>query len=136
MTSQFDNLFEKYARLYGLDPDLLKAQAIAESDLDPQAVSDCGAQGIAQFMPATFHEWAAKLGIENADPFNPDHAIHAQAGYMQWLKKHFDDTWQAIAAYNWGVGHMLKIADQTDWMNHVPTETHAYVDRIKRLFFG
>ena len=48
-----------------LPPALLAALLRAESGFDPRAVSPAGAQGIAQFMPAT----AAGMGLR--DPFDP-----------------------------------------------------------------
>src|SRR5690606_7292763 len=42
---------------------LWKAQMIQESRLDPTAVSSVGARGLAQFMPSTWREVAAELGI-------------------------------------------------------------------------
>ena len=44
---------------------LLAAQLMAESNFNPFAVSGAGAQGIAQFIPAT----AAAYGLR--DPFDP-----------------------------------------------------------------
>ena len=56
---------------------LLSAQLYAESGFNPFATSPAGAQGIAQFMPAT----ARGMGL--ADPFDPDQAIDAQAHLMR-----------------------------------------------------
>ena len=62
---------------------LLAAQIAQESGWNPRAVSPVGAQGLSQFMPAT---WAA-YGIDadgdgTADPFTPADAIASQAKYM------------------------------------------------------
>lgn len=131
--TQFDPLFKEYAEKYGLDWLKLKAQAMAESNLDPTAISPHGAEGIAQFLPATFAEQAHKLGIQNPDVFDPNDAIHAQAGYMAYLTQKTGDWTKALAAYNWGLRHVTHLLDQVgdgDWMNHLPAETHAYIRRI------
>ena len=49
------------ASRYGVSASLLAAQLMAESNFNPNAISPAGAQGIAQFMPAT----AASYGLRN-----------------------------------------------------------------------
>jgi len=46
-----------------LDWRIYKALLWQESRFNAQAVSPVGAQGIAQFMPATWAEWAPKAGM-------------------------------------------------------------------------
>ena len=124
--SRYDSLFRHYAN--GVDPLMLKAQAIAESNLDPKAVSKCGAEGIAQFMPATFKEI---MGA--ADPFNPESNIQAQGVYMRQLLYRYNDNWEhAWAAYNWGPGNMDRClkAHSGDWKAHIPDETRNYLKQI------
>ena len=71
---------------------------MAESNFNPNAVSPAGAQGIAQFMPAT----AAAYGLR--DPFDPVAAIDAQARLMGELLGQFGSVELALAAYNAGPG--------------------------------
>ena len=132
MSTAFDELFKRYGQEYGVDWQLLKAQVAAESNFDPHAISDAGAQGLAQFMPDTFHEWAQKLGIAHPDPFVPEQAIHAQAGYLAWLIHKTGDTLKALAAYNWGISHIRHLLDDPDWLEKIPDETRAYVERINK----
>ena len=124
---RFDSLFQWYG---GDRWQLLRCQAIAESDLNPQAVSRVGAQGLCQFMPATFREL---MGA--ADPFNPEASIQAQAVYMARLFRRFSETAQALAAYNWGQGNVSRVltAHGDDWLAHCPAETQAYVARVLAL---
>jgi soluble lytic murein transglycosylase-like protein len=75
---------------------LLAAQIYAESTFNPFAVSKAGAQGIAQFMPAT----ARGMGLD--DPFDPERAIDAQAHLMRDLLRQFGSVPLALAAYNAG----------------------------------
>src|ERR1700740_2587741 len=68
-----------------------------ESRFDPSAVSPAGAQGIAQFMPAT----AATRGLVNA--FEPLAALRESASYLRELRTTFRGSLGlAAAAYNAG----------------------------------
>jgi soluble lytic murein transglycosylase-like protein len=77
---------------------LLSAQLKQESGFDPGARSGAGAQGIAQFMPAT----ARSVGLAN--PFDPEQAIPAQAKLMAAHLRQFGSVPLALAAYNAGPG--------------------------------
>lgn len=116
----------------------LKAQAIQESALKPDAVSPTGPRGIMQFTKATGNEWGLH---EDADFFDPAKSIDTGACYMTHLLnllrdgvviqgrkiKPVPDTferWQfALAAYNQGIGNLSKAVehargfgiDATDW---------------------
>lgn len=104
---------------------LLAAQLYAESGFDPNAGSSAGAQGIAQFMPAT----AAQYGLR--DPFDPDLAIMAQAHLMSDLLRQFGSPALALAAYNAGPGAVSPC-------NCIPpyAETQAYVAKILAMLGG
>lgn len=104
---RYDSLFVHYARRYGLDWRLVKAQAIAESSLNPRARSPAGAMGLMQFMPATWTEWG------EGDPYDPEASIRAGCRYMSHLYGCYgeipDDTERykfALAAYNAGRGNI------------------------------
>lgn len=62
--SPYDDMFKDAARLYNLDWRELKMRAVAESGLNPTAVSSQNAGGIMQMTPET----AAKLGVDRNDP--------------------------------------------------------------------
>jgi soluble lytic murein transglycosylase-like protein len=54
---KFDTKFRKYSKRFfgvGFDWRVFKAQAIAESNLNPEARSQVGAVGLMQLMPSTF----------------------------------------------------------------------------------
>ena len=82
----------------GLTPVVLAALLRSESGFDPRAVSPAGAQGIAQFMPATAR------GIGLRDPFDPAQAIPAAARLLAGHVREFGSLPLALAAYNAGAG--------------------------------
>jgi len=89
-----------------------------ESRFNARAVSNKGAQGIAQFMPAT----ADYRGL--VDPFDPIEALKNSATYLRDLKTRFGNLGLAAAAYNAGPGRVAA------WLtNHrpLPSETRNYV---------
>ncbi len=60
---KYDEIFRKYSKLYfgiGFDWKVFEAQAIAESNLNPEAKSWVGAKGIMQIMPTTYQEIQSK----------------------------------------------------------------------------
>lgn len=87
------------------------AQVRQESGFKANAVSPVGARGIAQFMPATWGQWAA-----GKDPFDPVAGITAQHAYMKYLEgRTGGDLAAALGAYNAGLGTVRKaqrLADQ------------------------
>jgi Transglycosylase SLT domain/SPOR domain len=89
-----------------------------ESRFDPMAVSRAGAQGVAQFMPAT----ANSRGL--ADPFDPIESIAQSAKLLRDLRRKLGNLGLAAAAYNAGPARVR------DWLagrRGLPRETDAYV---------
>jgi soluble lytic murein transglycosylase-like protein len=89
-----------------------------ESRFRVRAVSPKGAQGIAQFMPAT----AAARGL--ADPFDPEQAVPKAARLVADLTRRFGNVGLAAAAYNAGADRVVS------WLagsGGLPAETQAYV---------
>lgn len=89
-----------------------------ESSFRPHVTSRAGAQGIAQFMPGT----AAERGL--SDPFDPEEAIPASAGYLKALREQFGNLGLAAAAYNAGPG---RVARWRQSGGYLPLETENYV---------
>lgn len=108
---------------YQLPDSLLARVLYQESRFRPDIISGAtrssvGAQGIAQFMPAT----AADLGIDPLDPFQ---AIPAAAKYLRQLYNQTGSWDRALAAYNWGVGNV-----QRKGLDAAPLETRNYVSQV------
>jgi len=116
-TTQYDWFFTMTASSYFKDTNIgwkwFKAQALAESSLNPSAVSPVGAMGLMQLMPFTWQEIRSSLGLRN-DPYDP--AINITAGI--YYDRRIYDIWKAekglerirymFASYNAGLGNILK----------------------------
>ena len=99
----FQPIILQTAKRYRIDPALIRAIIMAESGYNPKAVSETGAQGLMQLMPAT----AESLGV--ADSFNPEHNINAGVKYFKQLLIQFEgDVILALAAYNAGARKVRK----------------------------
>ncbi|MFE5327231.1 peptidoglycan DD-metalloendopeptidase family protein [Embleya sp. NPDC056575] len=91
-----------------LTPALLAAQLKQESEWNPRAVSEVGAQGLAQFMPGTWTSYGVDgNGDGRKDPFDPIDAIHSMANYDCVVVKEVagipgDPIDLMLAAYNAG----------------------------------
>jgi soluble lytic murein transglycosylase-like protein len=123
-------LLRVVAKIYDLDPALLRAIAITESGGNPDAVSPKGAQGLMQLMPTT----AERFGV--IDPFDPVENVLGAARFLKQL-----ELWRAstpdlvhlpelIAAYNAGPGAVEKYGGLPPY-----PETRQYVRRVLWLYF-
>lgn len=126
---RYDSLLLYYATEHRLPFSLVKAQMLAESNANPEAISSVGAKGLMQFMPAT---WDEIMG-HGADPYNPELSIEGGCRYLRRLTDFFSgNTTAALAAYNWGMGNVRnhiqlhgRIVEEK-----LPKETREYVKRI------
>src|SRR5215218_5963569 len=119
----FAPLIKQAAAQHGVDEGMLTRQLAQESSFNPNAVSRAGAEGVAQFMPAT----AQRFGI---DPRNPAQAIPAAARYVAENRRLLGNDGLALAGYNWGEGNVQKwLASGAD-PARVPAETRDYVAKI------
>ena len=158
VTDRFDDTFRKYSQRFfgpGYDWRLFKAQAMAESNIDMNAKSWCGARGIMQLMPSTFREIHSRnpeMEAINKPEWNIAAGIYYDRQlFLQWLLQQGEGDSQPfmMGSYNAGRGTLLRaqsvarqhILDPAMWDNiqsiahEVPRwrheETLAYVERIK-----
>lgn len=116
----FHRLILQAADTHNIEPALIKAVILAESNYNPKAVSKRGARGLMQLMPRT----AAALGVE--DLFDPAENINGGVKYLRQLLDRFDnDVRLALAAYNAGSRHVRNY-------NGVPpfNATRLYIKKV------
>jgi soluble lytic murein transglycosylase-like protein len=100
----------RYADENHLPADLVMAQAWKESSWRAGAVSEDGATGVMQLMPATVEYVSRKLLklSHTLDPLDPAANIRMGTRLMRHLVDRFDgDYRQALMAYNQGVTSLL-----------------------------
>lgn len=123
--TDYDKLIHEYSRAHGVDPSLVKAIVMAESNFNPLAVSPKGAQGLMQLMPDT----ARLVNVEN--PFDPHENIKGGIKYLKMLDEIFKGDLELIlAAYNAGPSKVMEHK-----MNVPPIEeTKTYIKRVKHFY--
>jgi soluble lytic murein transglycosylase-like protein len=127
---------------WGLDAPVavFAAQVHQESAWRADAVSRVGAQGLAQFMPATA-TWIA--GVDPAlaarQPFSPAWALRALVTYDRWLYERTparyapkDRMWVALRGYNGGLGHWQAEAAASGAARPTRVQVDAACGRAKR----
>ena len=155
---RYDATFRKYSKRYfgvGYDWRVFKAQAMAESEMNPDARSWVGARGLMQLMPSTFKEIqsrSATLGSIDDPEWNIAAGImHDRGLWRRWERDSIDVDRREFmfASYNAGEGTILnaqracvaKALDQRSWSSveavapNVPRwryrETLGYVRKIR-----
>lgn len=159
--TKYDVYFRKYSKHFfgpGFDWRYFKSQAIAESNLNPDAKSHAGAKGIMQIMPKTFKEIKYKNASIKGASQQPKWNIAAGIYYDRTIwniwkaKRPFADKLAFMfGSYNAGKGNILKaqkIAEKTGmnpnyWSSIQKTlfkvtgrhskETIEYVNKINKV---
>lgn len=123
-TKVHSEIFSAAARANRIDDAWLRAIAHAESDLQADAVSPKGAQGIMQLLPSTSVQYQVK------DPFSALQSIQGGARYLgELLRRYKGDRRLAAAAYNAGIGTVARYGGIPPY-----AETQAYVAKVDALF--
>jgi len=137
---------QSYARKYDQDPFFIAAIIREESQFSSDALSQAGARGLMQVMPAT-GEWVAKRiklnGFDNGKLFDPDMGINIGTWYISFLMKKFKgDPLLAAAAYNAGpdavtawLGKYGYSGERDAFVEAIPfPETRGYVKKVLRNY--
>lgn len=135
MAGQIAFYLLKFSDQHNVDPRLVTAMIIAESDFDPRSTSHAGAMGLGQLMPDEIRG----LGLNNAYDvrqnlygsivnLRTDLDTFAHMGGSDGSLS-IDQIKLAMATYNAGLGAVKKY-------NGVPPyrETQGYVKRVTRLY--
>jgi len=113
-----------YASAYGLPVELVDAVIQVESGWNRYAVSNKGAAGLMQLMPAT----ALRFGVR--DRFDIEENIRGGVAYLAWLIRLFQgDLRLALAAYNAGESLVLLRGLELS-----SPEIVGYVDHVAQVY--
>ena len=155
---RYDQTFRKYSKRYfgvGFDWRVFKAQAMAESQMNPNARSWVGARGLMQLMPSTFKDIqsnASGFGSIDDPEWNIAAGIlHDRDMWRRWARDSIESDRREFmfASYNAGEGTIMnaqracvaRSLDQRAWRSvetvapEVPRwryrETLGYVRKIR-----
>lgn len=113
-----------YASADGLPVELVDAVIQVESGWNRYAVSNKGAAGLMQLMPAT----ALRFGVR--DRFDVEENIRGGVAYLAWLIRLFrGDLRLALAAYNAGESLVLLRG-----LKLTSPDIVSYVDRVAQVY--
>lgn len=124
--ADLEPLIARHSDAQNLDPKLVRALIQVESGYNFRALSNKGAMGLMQLMPAT----ASLLNVRN--PYDPEDNLRGGTRYLRQMLDRFAGRVElALSAYNAGPGAVER-------HNGIPpfAETRDYVRRILALYRG
>ncbi len=134
LRSLYSPLIDRAARTYIVDAALIHAVIQAESNYERFAISEKGAMGLMQLMPAT----AAQYGVKNV--FDAAQNIEGGTKYLKDLMNLFkNETKRVLAAYNAGqeavrrYGGIPPYQETIDYIARVPYKM-PYINNRKPIY--
>lgn len=142
----FPSTVRSAAEANGLPASVLFAVIREESYFDPEAVSSAGAVGLAQIMPETAADLAARMRItDELDLTDAVTSIRMGSYYLGNLAERFQPISRALAAYNAGQGRVRRWEvdraglDSFLFVETIPfAETRGYIRKVlvSAVFYG
>lgn len=132
----YAQMFQSVGAQYDLDWRMLAAQAYIESSFDALALSNAGAMGLMQVLPATWREWAPAVGA--SDPFDSYSNVQVAAVYLDYLRTqlarqgHPEKAWMLVA-YNWGLDRVSDFLAAGGAWQELPDKRRKYAEDILRI---
>ena len=121
---EVDRIIREVTHKHGLDEKLVRSIIRAESNFDPQAVSDKGASGLMQLMPKT----ASAYRVE--DVFDAGENVEAGVKYLKHLMAEFNrNLTLVLAAYNAGSSAVRSHQGIPPF-----AETHGYIRQVLSFY--
>lgn len=115
---------QQYAAHYGVPPEFVAALIDVESGWNRRAVSEKGAMGLMQLMPATARRFGA------FDPFDIEQNIAAGTRYVTALMWEFHGDLRLVsAAYYAGDREVAR-----EQLNYSNPDVVAYVEQVRRRY--
>lgn len=131
--ARYEPMIRAASSRHGLDPQLVKAVIAVESGFEPGAVSDKGAVGLMQILPATGERYGVRADRrKSVDAKLADPMLNLEIGtrYLADLRRQFANRPDLVlAAYNAGENAVVR------YRNTVPpfSETQAYVKLVDQF---
>lgn len=98
---EYKEMIEEVAELYGCCPELIEAICIVESEMNPEAVSSCGAVGMMQVLPKWHKDRMKRLGVTDlTDAYSN---ILVGTDILMEYAEQTEDVYQCLVAYNCGL---------------------------------
>ncbi len=119
-----DRIVRQCATYYRVPPELIAALIDVESRWNPRAVSNKGAMGLMQLMPATARRFGA------FDPFNPEQNIAAGTRYVTALMWEFHGEMRLVAAAYYAGDRGIA----REQLNYHNPDVVAYVETVRRRY--
>jgi soluble lytic murein transglycosylase len=113
----YRELIETYAAEQNIPPEILFGLIRTESAFTAEISSRVGALGLAQLMPDTAEEMAARLSRNGGPDYrreeglklsDPETNIHLGAVYLRYLLDRLENPMLALLAYNGGMGRVRR----------------------------
>jgi membrane-bound lytic murein transglycosylase D len=118
-------------------PDDFKYLALAESGLNPRAVSPAGAVGFWQFLDVTAKEYGLEVNKEVDERYNVEKSTYAFCTFLRESYNKYGSWTLAAASYNGGMARVQKQMERQKMGNYYDLlfadETQRYVFRITAL---
>ena len=115
---------EHYAAHYRVPPELIAALIDVESRWNPNALSNKGAMGLMQLMPATARRFGA------SQPFDEEQNIAAGTRYVTTLMWEFRGDLRLVAAAYYAGDHWI----EKKQLNYQNPDVVAYVLAVRRRY--
>ncbi len=129
-------IIEPILKEHGI-PDDFKYLAVAESGLNPRAISPARAAGFWQLMKGTATDYGLEVNIEVDERYHIEKATHVACEYIKNAYEKFGNWTMVAAAYNrglTGVSRQMTRQKENDYYDLlITTETARYVYRIVAL---
>lgn len=123
-TKPAEQFVRQYAAHYRVPPEFIAALIDVESRWNPRAVSNKGAMGLMQLMPATAQRFGA------FDPFNPEQNVAAGTRYVTALMWEFHGEMRLVtAAYYAGDRGIAR-----EQLNYRNPDVVAYVQAVRQRY--
>lgn len=125
----YEEIFKKVALQYGLDWRVLAEVAYRESRMNPVAIGRDSDMGLMQIVPATWNEWAPKVGV--SDPFDPYSNVLVAGAYLAYLRSYcqargYHEIQWVLVGYNWGPKNIQQLFESKGGWGQVPEKQQQY----------